>query len=60
VHIAEALCVMARAAGYAVTIVDPRSAFLRPERFPDVQLVDQWPQQAFRHCSRMRALRWCC
>lgn len=47
VHIAEALCVMARAVGYAVTVVDPRSAFLRPDRFPHVQLIDQWPQQAF-------------
>ena len=47
VHIAESLCVMARAAGYAVTLIDPRTAFLRPDRFPHVQLVDQWPQQAF-------------
>lgn len=47
VHISEALCSMAREAGYAVTVIDPRSAFLRPERFPDVQLLDQWPQQAF-------------
>jgi xanthine dehydrogenase accessory factor len=47
VHIAEALCVMARTAGYAVTLIDPRSAFLRPDRFPQVQLIDQWPQQAF-------------
>lgn len=47
VHISEALCTMARAAGYAVTVIDPRSAFLRPERFPGVKLMDQWPQQAF-------------
>jgi xanthine dehydrogenase accessory factor len=47
VHIAEALSVMARTAGYAVTVIDPRSAFLRPDRFPQVQLIDQWPQQAF-------------
>src|SRR5690606_5961800 len=47
VHISEALCVMAREAGYAVTVVDPRAAFLRPERFPGVQLVNEWPQQAF-------------
>ena len=47
VHISEALCTMARAAGYAVTVVDPRSAFLRPERFPGVRLVDQWPTEAF-------------
>ncbi len=47
VHISEALCSMALAAGYAVTVIDPRSAFLRPERFPGVTLVNEWPQQAF-------------
>jgi xanthine dehydrogenase accessory factor len=47
VHISEALCAMARQAGYAVTVIDPRSAFLRPERFPGVQLIDAWPQEAF-------------
>jgi xanthine dehydrogenase accessory factor len=47
VHISESLCMMAREAGYAVTVVDPRSAFLRPERFPGVTLLDLWPQQAF-------------
>lgn len=47
VHISEALCVMARAAGYAVTLIDPRAAFLRPERFANVTLVNEWPQQAF-------------
>ncbi len=47
VHISEALCSMALAAGYAVTIIDPRSAFLRPERFPGVVLVNEWPQRAF-------------
>ncbi len=47
VHISESLCTMAREAGYAVTVVDPRTAFLRPERFPGVTLLDQWPQQAF-------------
>lgn len=47
VHISEALCTMAREAGYAVTVVDPRTAFLRPERFPGVTLMGEWPQQAF-------------
>jgi xanthine dehydrogenase accessory factor len=47
VHISEALCVMAREAGYAVTVVDPRAAFLRPERFPGVTLVNEWPREAF-------------
>jgi len=47
VHISESLCAMARQCGYAVSVIDPRSAFLRPERFPGVELIDQWPQQAF-------------
>lgn len=46
VHIAESLCRMARETGYAVTLVDPRSAFLRPERFAGVELLREWPQQA--------------
>lgn len=47
VHISEVLCSMAIAAGYAVTVIDPRSAFLRPERFPGVTLVNEWPKEAF-------------
>src|SRR5689334_8708038 len=47
VHISEALCAMARQCGYAVSVIDPRSAFLRPDRFPGVALIGQWPQQAF-------------
>jgi xanthine dehydrogenase accessory factor len=46
VHISEALCGMAIAAGYAVTVIDPRSAFLRPERFPGVTLMNEWPKEA--------------
>jgi xanthine dehydrogenase accessory factor len=47
VHISESLCTMAVSAGYQVTVIDPRSAFLRPERFPGVQLLDLWPTEAF-------------
>ncbi len=47
VHISESLCTMARESGYAVIVIDPRTAFLRPERFPGVRLIGEWPQQAF-------------
>jgi len=47
VHISESLCAMARQCGYAVTVIDPRSAFLRPDRFPGVELIGEWPQAAF-------------
>ena len=31
---------------YDVTIVDPRTAFASPERFPDVKIVAEWPDVA--------------
>ncbi len=46
VHIAQALAPMAALAGYAVTIVDPRRAFATDSRFPDVALLDDWPDEA--------------
>jgi xanthine dehydrogenase accessory factor len=46
VHISQALAPMARLLGYDVTIVDPRTAFATPERFPDVPLIAEWPDTA--------------
>ena len=46
VHIAQPLARMAALAGYAVTIVDPRSAFASEERFPGVELSTDWPDEA--------------
>lgn len=46
VHIAQALCPMAAIAGFAVTVVDPRTAFATPERFPGVALSTDWPDRA--------------
>ncbi|MFA5120368.1 XdhC family protein [Zavarzinia sp.] len=45
VHIAEALAPMAALAGFAVTIVDPRRAFARPERFAGATLATGWPDE---------------
>jgi len=44
VHISQALAPMAKIAGYDMEIVDPRSAFATPERFPDVPLFADWPE----------------
>ncbi|TMK52597.1 MAG: XdhC family protein [Alphaproteobacteria bacterium] len=46
VHISQALAPLARALDYDVTVVDPRTAFASPERFPDVPLVAEWPDVA--------------
>jgi len=46
VHAAQPLARMAAIANYAVTIVDPRSAFATAERFPGVALSAEWPDEA--------------
>ena len=46
VHIAQSLLPMAELAGYAVTLVDPRQAWASPDRFPDVTLLTDWPDDA--------------
>ncbi len=46
VHVAEYLNRFAQALGYAVTVIDPRSAFVRSERFAGAALSTEWPQQA--------------
>jgi len=46
VHISQALAPIGKLLGYDVTIVDPRTAFASPERFPDVKLIAEWPDTA--------------
>ncbi|WP_316162997.1 XdhC family protein [Bradyrhizobium sp. SZCCHNRI20481] len=46
VHISQALAPIAKSLGYDVTVVDPRTAFASPERFPDVPLIAEWPDVA--------------
>jgi xanthine dehydrogenase accessory factor len=46
VHISQALAPLAQSLGYDVFVVDPRTAFASPERFPDVPLFADWPDVA--------------
>jgi len=46
VHISQTLAPIGQLLGYDVTIVDPRTAFATIERFPDVKIVAEWPDQA--------------
>jgi xanthine dehydrogenase accessory factor len=46
VHISQALAPIGKMLGYDVTIVDPRTAFASPERFPDVKVIAEWPEEA--------------
>ena len=46
VHIAQALVPMAALLGYAVTVVDPRRAFVTGERFAGTTVTTEWPDDA--------------
>jgi xanthine dehydrogenase accessory factor len=46
VHISQALAPIASLLGYDVTIVDPRTAFATPERFPGGNVIAEWPDKA--------------
>ncbi len=46
VHISQAMVPVAKVLGLDLTVVDPRTAFATPERFPDVPLIADWPDVA--------------
>jgi xanthine dehydrogenase accessory factor len=46
VHISQAMAPIAKLTGFDMTIVDPRTAFATPERFPDVKVIAEWPDVA--------------
>ena len=46
VHIAQALAPMAAMLGYGVTVIDPRRAFASPQRFAELRVLDDWPDDA--------------
>lgn len=45
-HITQLLAQYAKVAGYEIIVIDPRTAFATPERFPGVTVVPEWPQDA--------------
>lgn len=46
VDIARVLARMAALSNYSTMIIDPRGAFATKERFPDVELLVEWPDDA--------------
>ncbi len=44
VHAAQFLLPLARMIGHDVTIIDPREAFATEERFPNANLITEWPE----------------
>jgi xanthine dehydrogenase accessory factor len=46
VHIAQPLVQMLKLADYHVTVIDPRGSFATEARFPEVELTQEWPDEA--------------
>lgn len=46
VHIAQPLAAMVREAGFDAAVIDPRAAFATEARFPETELIRQWPEEA--------------
>jgi xanthine dehydrogenase accessory factor len=46
VHIAQALVPMAAMSGFDVVVIDPRRAFAADHRFPNVTVIQEWPDEA--------------
>lgn len=45
-HLSQALAELAHCSGYAVTVIDPRTAFATEARFPTAELSRHWPDEA--------------
>lgn len=48
VHISQALVPMIHQCGFALTIIDPRTAFASKERFPNADLRAEWPEDVLK------------
>lgn len=56
VHISQALAPMARACGFDVSVIDPRTAFATAERFAGTNLIADWPEDVL---AGLGIDRWC-
>ncbi len=45
VHISQALVPIAKIAGFDIEVIDPRTAFASEDRFGDIKLVADWPEE---------------
>ena len=48
VHIAQYLVDLFKNLDFVVTIVDPRKYFINDERFPNVKIINDWPEEIFK------------
>tara|TARA_B100000925_G_scaffold135499_1_gene101260 strand:- start:10 stop:696 length:687 start_codon:yes stop_codon:yes gene_type:complete len=48
VHIAQYFANFAKNLNFEILIIDPRGYFVSNQRFPDVKIINKWPEDAFK------------
>ena len=48
VHIAQYLVNFAKSLNFEISIIDPRGYFASKKRFPDIKIINKWPEESFK------------
>jgi xanthine dehydrogenase accessory factor len=48
VHIAQYIVGYAKSLNFEISIIDPRGYFASEQRFPDLKIINKWPEEAFK------------
>ena len=48
VHIAQYLVDFAKNLNFEISVIDPRGYFASEQRFPDMKIINKWPDEAFK------------
>ena len=48
VHIAQYLVDFAKRLNFEISVIDPRGYFATSQRFPDLKIINKWPDEAFK------------
>ena len=48
VHIAQYFTKFAKSLNFEILIIDPRGYFASDQRFPDMSIINKWPEEAFK------------
>ena len=48
VHITQCLLDLFKNLDFIVTIIDPRKYFISEERFPNIKIINEWPEEVFK------------
>tara|TARA_Y100001970_G_scaffold236924_1_gene297024 strand:+ start:659 stop:1339 length:681 start_codon:yes stop_codon:yes gene_type:complete len=51
VHIAQYLVDFAKSLNFEISIIDPRGYFASEQRFPNMKIINKWPEEAFKEIN---------